>query len=179
VAASAAIFDHTKLEWLNQQYLKGMDGRRLAELVAPFLAAAGLGTAHDPVWLGRVMETLKERARTLRELVEVGRFYFERPREYEAKAAQKLLTAEGGGRLDTLTQRLEREPVFSTEALEAIYRELTEALGLKLVDLAQLTRLAVTGRTASPPLFEVLALLGREETLARLRAARRVAGGER
>ena len=60
-----------------------------------------------------------------------------------------------------------------------LYRELTDALGLKLVDLAQLTRLAVTGRTASPPLFEVLALLGREETLIRLRAARRVVGEQR
>jgi len=179
VAASAAIFDHAKLEWLSQQYLKRMDGGRLAELARPFFAAAGLDAARDPVWLGRVMDTLKERARTLRELVEVGRFYFERPREYEAEAAQTLLTAEGGRRLDTLIQRLEREPVFSTEALEAVYRELTDALGLKLVDLAQLTRLAVTGRTASPPLFEVLALLGCEETLARLRAARRVAGGER
>jgi glutamyl-tRNA synthetase len=179
VAPSAAIFDHSKLEWLDQQYLKRMDGARLAERAAPVLAAAGLGSGHDPIWLGRVMDTLKERARTLCELVEVGRFYFERPREYEAKAAQKLLTVEGGSRLDAVIQRLEREPMFSSEALEAAYRELTDALGLKLVDLAQLTRLAVTGRTASPPLFEVLALLGREESLTRLRAARRVIRGER
>ena len=179
VTASAAIFDHTKLTWLNQQYLKRMEGDRLAERAAPFLAAAGLDGARDPGWLARVMDTLKERARTLPELVEVGRFYFERPREYEAKAAQKLLTPEGGRRLDAVIERLERVPAFSPAALEAAYRELTDVLGLKLVDLAQLTRLAVTGRTASPPLFEVLALLGREETLARLRAARHVAGGER
>ncbi|MGH7309567.1 MAG: glutamate--tRNA ligase, partial [Candidatus Rokuibacteriota bacterium] len=81
--------------------------------------------------------------------------------------------------LDAVIRRLEREAVFSTAALEAAYRELTDTLGLKLVDLAQLSRLAVTGRTASPPLFEVLALLGREETLTRLRAARGVARGER
>ncbi len=179
VAPSAAIFDYAKLEWLNQQYLKRMDGVELAGRAAPVLAAAGLGTGHDPIWLGRVMDTLKERARTLGELAEVGHFYFERPREYEAKAAQKLLTAEGGSRLDAVIRRLEREAVFSTAALEAAYRELTDTLGLKLVDLAQLSRLAVTGRTASPPLFEVLALLGREETLTRLRAARGVARGER
>jgi glutamyl-tRNA synthetase len=179
VAASAAIFDHAKLEWLSQQYLKRMDGGRLAELARPFLAAAGLAVARDPAWLGRVMDTLKERARTLRELAEVGRFYFERPREYEAKATAQLLTAEGRRRLDALIQRLDRESVFSAEALEGAYRELAGALGLKLVDLAQLTRLAVTGRTASPPLFEVLALLGREETLARLRAARPAVGGDR
>jgi glutamyl-tRNA synthetase len=179
VAPSAAIFDHAKLEWLNQQYLKGLDGQRIAELARPFLAAAGLDVARDPAWLGRVMDTLKERARTLRELAEVGRFYFERPAEYEATAAQKLLTPEGGRRLDALIERLQHAPAFSPDALEGIYRGLTEALGLKLVDLAQLTRLAVTGRTASPPLFEVLALLGPDETLARLRAARAVIGSSR
>jgi len=55
--------------------------------------------------------------------------------------------------------------------IEAVYRDLTTELSLKLVDLAQLTRLAVTGRTASPPLFDVLSILGRDETLARLTAA--------
>jgi glutamyl-tRNA synthetase len=66
-------------------------------------------------------------------------------------------------------------PEFTAPAIEAVYRELTAALGLKLVDLAQLTRVAVTGTTVSPPVFEVLAILGREEALARLRAAEHVA----
>ena len=105
-------------------------------------------------------------------LVEVGRFYFERPRQYEATAAAKLFTPAGVQRLDAVIQRLAAVEPFTAAALEALYQELVEAMGLKLVDLAQLTRLAVTGRTASPPLFDVLALLGREETLARLRAAR-------
>ena len=122
------------------------------------------------------METLRERAKTLEELVEVGRFYFERPKEYDAKAAAKFLTAAGVDRLGLLVERLGALPEFSAEAIEAVYRELTAALGLKLVDLAQLTRLAVTGRTASPPLFDVLAILGREETVARLRAAHMAAG---
>ena len=65
---------------------------------------------------------------------------------------------------------------FAPETLERVVRELAEALGLKLVDLAQLARLAVTGRSASPPIFEVLALLGRDETLARLGAARAAMG---
>jgi len=78
-----------------------------------------------------------------------------------------------------LIERLGSLPDFTAESLERAYRELTEALGLKLVDLAQLSRLAVTGRTASPPIFEVLALLGREETLARLGAARAGIGSSR
>jgi glutamyl-tRNA synthetase len=116
--------------------------------------------------------TLRERASTLVELCDVGRFYFERPREYEAKASQKFFTREGRDRLSMLIDRLETARDFEPATLEAIYRELAERLGVKLVDLAQLTRLAITGRTASPPLFEVLAILGRDETLARLAAAR-------
>src|SRR6266568_6444399 len=177
VASSGAIFDQTKLLWLSQQYMKTMDSRRLAELTEPFIAKAGLTVPRDRGWLVRVVDTLKERAQTLVELVETGRFYFERPREYEAKAAQKLFTAEGAQRLDRLAKRLGELDGFTHEAIEALYREQTAALGLKLVDLAQLTRLAVTGKTASPPLFEVLALLGHDETLARLRAARQAIGG--
>ena len=69
-------------------------------------------------------------------------------------------------------KRLEALESFTAEAIEAAVRELAAQLELKLVDLAQLARLAVTGRTASPPIFQVLALLGRDESLARLRAAR-------
>ena len=176
VSSSGAVFDQTKLEWLSQETIKSMDGRRLTELARPFLAAAGLAPSLDEARLARAMETLRERAKTLTELVEVGRFYFERPTAYEAKAAAKFLTAQGAERLGTLVERLHALDDFTSPSLEALYRDLSAALGLKLVDLAQLTRLAVTGRTASPPLFDVLAILGRDETLARLSAARVAAG---
>jgi glutamyl-tRNA synthetase len=177
VSASGAVFDQTKLEWLNHEVIKASDGTRLAALVGPFLSAAGLAPPADPARLPAMLQTLRERARTLRELVEVGRFYFERPSAYEDKARAKLFTADGVARLDVLIERLAALQPFEAPALEALYRELATALGLKLVDLAQLTRLAVTGRTASPPLFDVLALLGRAEGLVRLRAARAAAVG--
>jgi glutamyl-tRNA synthetase len=176
VSPSGAVFDQTKLEWLSQEYIKATDGARLATLVRPLLAEAGLPAPADEGRLAAMLGTLRERARTLREMVEVGRFYFERPAAYEDKARAKLLTAEGAARLGLLLERLSALQPFTAPQLEALYRELTTALGLKLVDLAQLTRLAVTGRTASPPLFDVLALLGRDEVLARLRAARTAAG---
>jgi glutamyl-tRNA synthetase len=171
VASSGAVFDQAKLEWLNQESLKRLDDARLADLVAPFVARAGLPAPTDRAWLGRVVATLKERAKTLVELVEVGRFYFVAPDRYDDKAAQKFLTAVGAERLDRLIARLAEVDV-TPAALEAAYRELAAALGVKLVDLAQLSRLAVTGGTASPPIFDVLTILGRDETLARLRRAR-------
>jgi glutamyl-tRNA synthetase len=171
VASSGAIFDRTKLEWLSQHYLKAMDGARLAPRLAPFVEAAGFPVPAEER-LGRIAETLKERAKTLKELVEQARFYFERPRQYEAKAAQKFLGAGAADRIDALVARLRALPAFTPAAIEGAYRDLAAALDLKLVDLAQLTRLAVTGRTASPPIFDVVAILGREETIARLGAAR-------
>jgi glutamyl-tRNA synthetase len=177
VSSSGAVFDQAKLEWLSQAYIKAADGPRLAALVRPFLAAAGLPAPEDDARLAALLETLRERARTLREMVEVGRFYFERPAGYDAQARATLLTPAAAARLGVLIERLQAVEPFTPAALEALYRELAGALGVKLVDLAQPTRLAVTGRTASPPLFDVLALLGRAEALARLRAARAAAGG--
>jgi len=175
VATSAAVFDSTKLEWLSQHYLKTMEGPKLAELAEPFVRAAGLAPPEDRARFIRMLDTLRERAKTLVELVEQGRFYFKRPTAYEPKAAQKLLTVEGARRLGLMTERLEAASEFTVAGIEPIVRALTEELGLKLVDLAQLARLAVTGRTASPPIFDVLALIGRDESLARLRRAREVA----
>ena len=179
VSSSGAIFDQTKLEWLSHEYIKRIDGRDLAARVRPFLDVAGLKPPADEPQFLNMLDTLRERGKTLRELVEVGRFYFERPRQYDPKAAAKLFGADGVQRLDVLIARLEAVPSFEPPALEALFRESAAAMGLKLVDLAQLARLAVTGGTASPPLFEVLALLGREEALARLRAARESAAKAR
>src|SRR5258705_2122852 len=92
VATSAAGFDVTKLEWLSQHYLKTMDGHTLAGLAAPFIRAAGLAPPEDEARFIRMLGTLRERAKTLVELVEQGRFYFERPAAYDPKGTQKLLT---------------------------------------------------------------------------------------
>jgi glutamyl-tRNA synthetase len=189
VSPSPAIFDHTKLAWLNQQYLKTMDLSALAERVGPRLARIGVTDAVtvtdtarvrivDPR-LPRIVATLRERAKTLDELVEQARFYFERP-TYTDPARDKLFTADGARRLDVLIPRLGAVSDFTAAGLEHIYRDLAAELGVKLGDIAQLTRFAVTGRTASPPLFDVLELLGKPESLARLRAARAaIADGQR
>src|SRR6266478_6178982 len=106
VSSSGAIFDPTKLEWLNHAYIKTIEGGRLAALVSPFLAEAGLTPPADAARFVGMLDTLRERGKTLRELVEVGRFYFERPREYDPKSASKLFTPAGVERLGALIERL-------------------------------------------------------------------------
>lgn len=169
VGATAAIFDRTKLEWLNAHWLKTLPATEVARRWRPFLERAGLAPGEDLAWLAGVVTTLRERAKTLGEMAQQARFYFVRPETYEPEAAGKLLTPALRPRLHVLLRRLEALEAWDEAALEGTVRQVAAELGLRLVELAQPVRLALTGRTASPPLFTVMALLGRAETLARLR----------
>jgi glutamyl-tRNA synthetase len=177
VGATPSIFDRTKLEWLNQVWMKRLAEdpvarRRLAtEELAPHIQRLGIAAPREELLLATALN-LGERTRTLVEMAEQGRFYFEAPADYDPQATGKLLTPAAGPRLDRLLVRLERLEPWDAVGLEGVFRQLAAELGVKLVDLAQPVRLALTGRTASPPLFAVMADLGAPETLRRVRALR-------
>jgi glutamyl-tRNA synthetase len=176
VGATPAIFDRTKLEWLNQVWMKRLAedpaGReRLAEAFVPHLERAGIA---DPP-KARVVQAvvnLATRATTLAAMVPKARFYFEDPTEYDPTAFGKLATPALGPRLDRLLARLAALEPWTEVELEGACRQLAAELGVKLVDLAQPIRLALTGETASPPIFGMMADLGRETTRRRLRVFR-------
>jgi glutamyl-tRNA synthetase len=179
VGAADAIFDLEKVKWVNQQWIKTLPADRLARELAPFLERAGLPAPRDLGWLARVVETLRERARTLVEMAEQATFYLRRPATYDSQATAKLWKEHAAERYALLIKKLEAQEAMDPPALEALYRFLAADLGLKLVDLAQLTRIALTGKTASPPIFEVVSLLGKSESLARLEAAAAAVGAGR
>ena len=131
-------------------------------------SAAGLPVPTDRAWLSRAVATLQERAKTLVELAEILRFYVSDEITIDAKAAAKHLTAQIAPALADLTGRLERLAAWDDRSIEAAFQETMAAYELPLGKLAQPVRVAVTGGTASPGIFEVLDLLGRERTLARL-----------
>jgi glutamyl-tRNA synthetase len=172
VGAAGAIFDRTKLEWLNGHWIRSLSAAELATRWEAFLVAAGCGGRRDPAVLAGMAASLAERAKTLVDLTEQGRFYFERPAAHEPEALRKLAAAGVAPRLDRLVDALGHLPAWDEPTLEAALRGLATELRVKLVDLAQPVRLALTGRTASPPIFAMMALLGRDETLARVRALR-------
>jgi glutamyl-tRNA synthetase len=172
VGRSGAIFDLRKLEWLNGQLLTRLSPEAFAAQVAPRLRAAGLwNPSWDPEWLARVLALLKPRARTLEDVVTQGRPFFD-PADtlaYEPAAEAKHLKGERlPEAMAALRQRLAAVPRWTAPALEAALRETADAHGIGWGKLIHPTRLAVTGMGASPGLFEVLELLGRERTLARL-----------
>ena len=179
VGSGDAVFDLEKFKWVNHQWIKTLPAERLARDLLPFLERAGLPVPGDLAWLARVVDTLKERARTLVEMAEQAAFYLTPPAAYDAAATAKFWKEHAAERYALLIKRLETQEGMDAAALEGLYRFLAADLGLKLVDLAQLTRIAVTGKAASPPIFEVVSILGRAETLARLRAAAAAVGAGR
>ena len=164
---SPGIFDEEKLQWLNSHYFKEMPAAELARELTPFLAAQGI-TEPDQAYLTRVVPTLSARYKTLVEMAAAARFYFLDPRPYEEKAAKKFLTPAAALTLKEIAARLASLPDPSEEALNRLFTVLAEATGEKMVSLAQPVRVALTGKTASPGLYEIIHILGREEALRRI-----------
>ena len=164
VGKSPSRFDFKKLENLNGHYLREADDPRLADLVGPKLGVSD----EQKALLVKAMPELKTRANTLHQLAESAGFLFaERPLEPDAAAAA-LITGDGRTILAAAHQKLAALANWDAASLEAAIREVAEASGAKLGKLAQPLRAALTGRTTSPGIFDVLALLGREESLARI-----------
>lgn len=165
VGKSPSRFDLKKLENLNGHYIREADDAELAPLVA-----ARIGGDADVALLASAMPVLKTRARNLMELADGAAFLFaKRPLEMTEKAAA-LLDDEGRRRLSAISAALAKENNWTIEALEATTKSLAEELELGLGKLAQPMRAALTGTTTSPGIFDVLVLLGREESLARIDA---------
>jgi glutamyl-tRNA synthetase len=169
VGSAPAIFDRTKLEWVNSQWLQRLK-ESLAPRLAPFVERLGVPAPPESLLVSMAVH-LSTRATTLADLARQGEFYVKRPSAYDPVAAGKLLTPAARPRLERLVRRLTTLATWDEASLDGACRQLASELGVKLVDLAQPARLALTGRTASPPLFSIMDALGRDETLARLRAA--------
>ena len=169
VGRGAARFDIARLTSLNAHYLRQTDDAELVELIAPRLEAQGLHI--DQAARARLMSAmpgLKPRASTLVDLAERARFYVvPRPIPLDENAA-KLLDGPARERLARLAEALQAARSWDQAGLEAAVRAQAEAAGVKLGQLAQPLRAALTGATASPGIFEVMAVLGRDEVLGRL-----------
>ncbi len=173
VQKSAAVFNPEKLLWVNAQYIKQGDPKQLAHLVAPFFAAHGLMEAYEKYsegWKEKLVVALQERAQTMAEMAEGALPYVAEQVILEEKAAQKFLTQAIVPVLEQLIAKVEGASDFSKVALESVFKETLEGQpGMKMGQLAQPVRVALTGRTASPGIFDVMELLGRERVIARLR----------
>jgi glutamyl-tRNA synthetase len=168
VSHSAARFDASKLGWLNQQYLKEADNLRLAELVQPFLQTQGIDTAGRPELPG-LIGLVKERVNTIEELADGLHIYFRQTLaavdELRAKLPKSALPA-----FEKLQAEL-ASVTWEAPALGQLLKDTAAAFGLKMGQIGMPLRLVLFGTAQTPSIDQILALLGREETLRRFEAA--------
>ena len=170
IGKSAGVFDAEKLLALNADHIRATPAEELVEALKPFLRRYKT-TVEDNNLLLKVIETLHARSRTLDEMAQSALFYFADDIEYEEKAAKKFLKPTVLEALQLLLAQFERLDTFSEENLESAFKAVMEQTGLKLGKIAQPVRVALTGRTASPGIFEVAAIIGKDKVIARLKKA--------
>ncbi|MCM3876433.1 MAG: glutamate--tRNA ligase, partial [Thermoanaerobaculia bacterium] len=165
IGPSPSRFDHEKLAWMNGQYLQEIPAERLIEMLKPFRVPD-----RDPEILARAIALHRSRARTLVELAHALAIYGDDPTDFDPVGTRKFGKPDAAPLVRALAERLSATDPFSHAALEEAARTLAAEKGLKLGDLAQPARLALTGVLASPPLFEMIEVLGNEATRRRLLA---------
>jgi len=173
VRKTAAFFDQRKLDWLNGQYLKQLSAKDLARAIAERLIEKGvLAKGYDHAWLERITAAIHGRIRVLSDVEKENAFFFEEPPAYDEAAVNEHLRQEGAvARLNLLRERLSALADFEPATLETTVRGLMAELSLEPKQFVHPVRVALTGRSVSPPLYETMAILGREKVLRRLEDA--------
>jgi nondiscriminating glutamyl-tRNA synthetase len=176
VSSTPAVYDTTKMTWMNGQYIRMKTPQELMEMYIPVAERFGLATEAElrarGTRLEKIILALRERSRTIDEMVESSAFFYRLPLQYDEAGQKKLFMKAGvAGLLRKGAMALSSAEDWTLESIEAVYRRLIEREGLKGGDLIHPTRLALTGRTVGPGLFELIEILGKESSVARLEAA--------
>jgi len=174
VGQTAGVFNPEKMAWVNHEWLKRLSDEELSKLALPHFQAAGLPAADDAK-LRHVCAVARERVKTLAEYALSFRYFYE-PIALDPKAKAKFLVAEAKPILEAVRAGIAGLAALETEALERLFHGEAEKRGLGLGKVAQPVRVALTGGTASPGMYDVVQILGRDETLRRLDEGIRLAG---
>ena len=170
IGRSAGIFDIEKLQAINADHIQASAAADLVAPIKPFLKDRGI-EIEEGDYINRVIETLQPRSKTLAEMAEAAMFYYLDDMVYEEKAARKFLKAAALEPLRLLTEKLESLGNYTEKSLENVFMSVMDQTGLKLGKIAQPVRVALTGKTASPGIFEIIAILGPDRVIPRLKKA--------
>ena len=170
IGKSAGVFDLDKLQAVNAEHIMAASPQDLVVPLKPFMEKAGIEIEADD-YIVQVIETLQPRSKTLADMAEAALFYYQSDIVYDEKAAKKFLKAATLGPLKLLADKLEALENYTQSGLEDVFKAVMDETELKLGKIAQPVRVALTGRTASPGIFEIIAILGKERVLPRLRKA--------
>jgi len=171
LGSSACVFDVAKLTWLNSHYIKEAGSSRLSAILIEHLKDELI--PNDQSYLEKIIPLLQPRAGTMQEMAEMAKFFLVEDENlvYDQKAMDKFLNAETKAYLAEITSRLEHIDSFDQKSLEQEFGKYIREKDLKFKVIAQPLRVAITGRTASPGLFETMEVLGKDRVLSRLKRA--------
>jgi len=170
VGKSAAAFNEEKLDWLNGWYIRNKPPQEIAQLVIPLLKEKGLEVELDEKLI-KIIKELSQRAKTLLDITNTINYFYTEEIEYEEKAKNKFLKTENKPVLQDLVDKLSNLSNFNIYETHKVFDRVMEERELKLGKIAQPVRVALTGGTVSPGIFEVMDILGKDEVLKRLNAA--------
>lgn len=170
VGSSPSVFNTEKLTWINSQHMLKYDDKELLKLVTPYLKKRGLDYDNEE-FAAKAVKSERERGKTLGELADISAFYFCDEVIFDEKAVKKWLNGDGKELLKMIKARLEKLGQFDEENIGKVFNDLMTETGLKMLNLAQPCRVALTGTTVSPGIYEVIAILGKEKTLKRFERA--------
>jgi glutamyl-tRNA synthetase len=170
VGKSAGIFDPVKLQALNADHIQSATAQQIGPQVLPFLQAKDWDASNED-YLHRIIPTLQPRSKNLQEMADQAHFFYTRQISFDEKAAKKFLKGNVLEPLKALKTRLAELEDYSEKNLEDLFASLLEAFEIKLGKIAQPVRVALTGTSVSPGIFEVIAVLGKERVIPRLEKA--------
>ena len=170
IGRSAGIFNPEKLLALNADHIKATPPDELIKYLSPFLKENGYSFQEGP-FIESVIRTLNARSKTLKDMADDAGFYFADTVSYDEKAAKKFFRPASVEPLRLLVDQLEVLDEFKETDLENAFKAVMEKTGLKLGKIAQPVRLALTGKTASPGIFEIIEIIGKETVISRIKAA--------
>ncbi|MNR82098.1 Glutamate--tRNA ligase [compost metagenome] len=169
---TAAVFDHVKLDWVNSQWMKQTPADELACLLRPRLAKRGWPVeAKSDAWLAALVDLTKERTKTLEEMADYAKFFFDVDLDYDAESVEKFLTAETRPILEGLLAAFSAETDWTAAIIEGIFKDQAIQMGLKAGGVIQPARVALAGSKVSPGMYETAELMGKDLVLKRLRHA--------
>jgi glutamyl-tRNA synthetase len=172
VGKSPAIFDIDKLLWLNGHYMKTLPEQTIAERLIPFLEEIGIKMDQDAgKILIPVVKNLKERAKTMKEMALMARFFFTDDFEYDEKAREKFLTVDTMPILDSFLSGIKSFTSLDDNEQKQLIEGMVKTFNKKVVEIIQPIRVALSGKTVSPGIFEVIAILGKEKVEQRIERA--------
>ncbi len=170
VGKAGAVFNLEKLNWINQQHIRRKSNEELAEMLKPILKQKGYQISQDGYLLD-VIALMKERVTVLHDFVTIGSYFFQDPETYDGKALKKHWTPETSSHLNDAAKQLSARQEFDERSIEQVIRAFAKEFKLNASDLIHPLRLALTGVSVGPGLFELMSVLGKETVLRRIQKA--------